>query len=112
MADDASGAAMTFTLDDFVKIKAQRQALVQQYVTQRDEWQTEDEYLATEARESAEKKRLQRGTCVWREDPRDIGDYETECGHAWETHGDGSPSERGMVFCCFCGLSLVEDAAR
>lgn len=49
---------MTFTPDDFVKLEAQRQALVQEYITQRDANRTEtamtdDELKAIEARANA-----------------------------------------------------------
>lgn len=49
---------------------------------------------------------ITRDVCHWTED----GDYsywETKCGHNFEVI-DGTPSENGFKYCCFCGRPLVE----
>jgi hypothetical protein len=60
---------MSFTPDDFVKMEAQRQALVQQYITQRDANRTEtamtdDELKAIEARANAATPDLEYGSVI------------------------------------------------
>ncbi len=44
--------------------------------------------------------------CAWiQEGECDL--WGTECGNAF-TLNEGSPSDNGMKFCCYCGAELVE----
>lgn len=45
--------------------------------------------------------------CVWTEAYEGNGPWEVGCGHDFEL--DGTPSENGMKFCCFCGAELQEE---
>jgi hypothetical protein len=44
--------------------------------------------------------------CTWSQ-IEDGGDWDTSC-HDLFTLMEGSPSENGMKFCCYCGRPLVE----
>jgi len=47
--------------------------------------------------------------CEWKNDPwDDCSDmWKTACGNLF-TIIEGSPSENGMLFCCYCGKKIVE----
>ena len=39
-----------------------------------------------------------------------IYNYETDCGHAFDVN-NGTATENGMKFCCFCGKPLEDSEA-
>jgi len=43
--------------------------------------------------------------CVWKQDERDS--WETECGSSFYLT-DGTLSDNGMSYCCFCGKRIEE----
>lgn len=45
------------------------------------------------------------GSCTWTENVD--GNWETSCGEMF-VFEDGTPSENGMKYCCYCGCVLVE----
>lgn len=45
--------------------------------------------------------------CVWHNDPETDNSWDTSCRQLFELY-DGTPTENGMKFCCYCGGSLVE----
>jgi hypothetical protein len=50
-------------------------------------------------------RRTRGKTCVWSEDSNGI--WDAECGQTFCLH-DGTPSENGMRYCCYCGKTLRE----
>jgi hypothetical protein len=46
----------------------------------------------------------QKQFCVW---VRDCGAWATSCDHVFEII-DGTPTENGMKYCCFCGCHLSQ----
>jgi hypothetical protein len=43
--------------------------------------------------------------CTWREDSE--GNWISQCSNAFIYH-DGTPTENGMKFCCYCGKPITE----
>lgn len=46
--------------------------------------------------------------CNWRETSEDWGIWESDCGNSFCIN-DGTPSENGFKFCCYCGKPLTEE---
>lgn len=49
---------------------------------------------------------ITRGGCQWAEDGIE-GPWATSCGHYFSLN-EGTPSDNGMKYCCFCGRPLAE----
>lgn len=45
--------------------------------------------------------------CVWRNDPETDNSWDTSCRQLFEIY-DGTPTENGMTFCCYCGKPIRE----
>ena len=45
--------------------------------------------------------------CVWHNDPETDNSWDTGCRQLFEIY-DGTPTENGMRFCCYCGKSISE----
>lgn len=43
--------------------------------------------------------------CTWKQDVDD-GSWDTDCGNKFCIE-NGTPSDNGMLFCCYCGAKLV-----
>lgn len=49
-------------------------------------------------------------TCTWSQDGAGEVAWDTSC-HGRFLLNEGTPHENSMVFCCYCGKSLIEDLA-
>jgi hypothetical protein len=50
-----------------------------------------------------------RKVCRWSQQDHESGDcWETDCGGTFGID-EGTPSENGMKFCCYCGAPLAEE---
>ena len=45
--------------------------------------------------------------CVWHNDPETDKSWDTSCRKLFEIY-DGTPTENGMTFCCYCGKPIRE----
>ena len=45
--------------------------------------------------------------CVWHNDPETDNLWDTDCRQLFEIY-DGTPTENGMEFCCYCGKPIRE----
>jgi hypothetical protein len=44
--------------------------------------------------------------CEWAQEDESSDAWDTGCGHTFLIN-DGTPSENGMRYCCFCGKTLI-----
>lgn len=47
-------------------------------------------------------------TCIWTQNEEEYGNYETECGHAFQTI-EGDVKENNFKFCTYCGRKIQEE---
>lgn len=45
--------------------------------------------------------------CVWHNDPETDNSWDTDCRQLFEIY-EGTPSDNGMAFCCYCGKPIRE----
>ena len=91
------------TKTDTEQLRADFEAWASQYTNYPQKYDQIPAWQAYQAGRAVLQSQDRKDTfCVWHNDPETDNSWDTSCRQLFELY-DGTPTENGMKFCCYCG---------